>query len=124
MHQKALVLRSRLGSLALIKLPIPTPDKDEVLVKIHSSALNPVDWNIQKKGLFIDYFPAVLGCDISGEIVKVGNQVTSYTVGDRVYVFAVHYRLGLSDGSTDFSKALSRIAMPVFSSTLWATRTL
>lgn len=89
MHQKALVLRSRHGRLVVVALPVPTPGKDEVLVKVHASALNPIDWNIQKKGLSFDYFPAVLGCDIAGEVTKVGSQVTSCKVGDRVCVPAI-----------------------------------
>ena len=51
---------------------------------IHATALNPVDWKIQKLGYFVDKFPAVIGSDSSGEVVEVGEDVTNFTKGDRV----------------------------------------
>lgn len=48
-------------------------------------ALNPVDWKIQKEGIFLENYPAVVGSDASGEVVELGEGVTSFKKGDRVY---------------------------------------
>ena len=58
--------------------------KDEVLLKIHASALNPVDWKLSKYDYSIEKFPSIRGSDIAGEIVKLGEGVTRFALGDRV----------------------------------------
>lgn len=85
-QQKALLLEKKFGDLVLGTVPVPKPGKDEVLVKIYSSALNPADWKIQKYGFGIENFPSVLGTDIAGEVAELGEGVTQFAVGDRVYV--------------------------------------
>jgi NADPH:quinone reductase-like Zn-dependent oxidoreductase len=83
--QKALLLQEKLGDLVLSSgFPVPSPGPDEVLVKVHSVALNPIDWKIQKYGVVVNTFPAVLGVDIAGEIMKLGHSVEGLGVGDRV----------------------------------------
>ncbi|MBD2481164.1 NAD(P)-dependent alcohol dehydrogenase [Planktothrix sp. FACHB-1365] len=71
-------------------IPTPTIKPDQVLVKIHASSINPVDWKI-RQGLLQPLsgynFPKVLGCDLSGEVVEVGEKATSWRVGDQVYTF-------------------------------------
>jgi len=68
----------------------PSIKPDQVLVKIHASSVNPVDWKI-RQGLLQPLsgynFPKVLGCDLSGEIVEVGEQAMRWRVGDQVYTF-------------------------------------
>ena len=54
-------------------------------MKIHSTALNPVDWKAAKYPLpFLSEFPAVLGTDSAGTVSAVGEGVTSFKVGDKV----------------------------------------
>lgn len=71
-------------------IPTPTIKPDQVLVKIHASSVNPVDWKI-RQGLLQPIsgynFPKVLGSDLAGEVVEVGSQVTRLGVGDQVYGF-------------------------------------
>ncbi|MBE9142684.1 NAD(P)-dependent alcohol dehydrogenase [Planktothrix mougeotii] len=71
-------------------IPTPTIKPDQVLVKIHASSINPVDWKI-RQGLLQPLsgynFPKVLGCDLSGEVVEVGEKATNWQVGDQVYTF-------------------------------------
>lgn len=83
--QQALLLKKKFGDLVLDKIPIPTPGPGEIRVKILSSSLNPVDWKIQKHGIFLDEFPAILGFDIAGEVDELGPGVKEFNVGDRVY---------------------------------------
>ncbi|KAI9334828.1 chaperonin 10-like protein [Zopfochytrium polystomum] len=60
---------------------------NEVVIKIHSAGLNPVDWKIVKFGLFIpaEGYPQVFGCDAAGTVVAVGAGVTTHKAGDRVF---------------------------------------
>lgn len=62
----------------------PTPGADEVIIKNHSIAINPVDWKIQDYGIFIQNWPAILGTDMAGEVVEVGSNVQKFKKGDRV----------------------------------------
>jgi L-iditol 2-dehydrogenase len=65
------------------KLPIPSIAENEVLVKVRASGIcgsDVMEWYRIKKA------PRVLGHEITGEIVKVGKDVTKYRVGDRVFV--------------------------------------
>lgn len=68
--------------------PMPSPEKDEVLIKIYASGVNPVDWKI-RAGLAQQSFPVDLplipGWDVSGEIEEVGSDILNFRKGDEVY---------------------------------------
>ncbi|KAJ2932483.1 hypothetical protein H1R20_g4578, partial [Candolleomyces eurysporus] len=82
--QKALVFPKQFDQLELITTEIYKPGNDEVLVKIRSAALNPADWKIQKDPSFLKEYPILLGTDIAGEVVELGEGVTQFAIGDRV----------------------------------------
>ncbi|KIK59145.1 hypothetical protein GYMLUDRAFT_44901 [Collybiopsis luxurians FD-317 M1] len=84
--QKALLLERRGGAFYEGTRPIPKPGPGELLVKIKAFALNPVDWKIQDLDFpFPKDFPAVLGSDIAGDIVEIGDNVQGWVKGDRVW---------------------------------------
>lgn len=91
-EQKALFLDKAGAPFAfrLGTLPIPTPGNGEILIKIHTAALNPADAILAQTGLFIRSWPYVLGSDGSGVVEELGEGVTGYAVGDRVYVLILH----------------------------------
>lgn len=91
--QKALFLESKLGRFVIGERDIPKPSRGQLLVKIHTTALNPVDYKIQQTGLFIEKYPAVLGTDMAGVVEDVGEGVQDYVKGDKVYV-QFHLRSG------------------------------
>ncbi len=66
---------------------IPTPKADEVLVKVHVAAVNPIDWKIRDGlGEVIGLkLPVILGCEIAGTIEEVGGDVKDLKIGDAVY---------------------------------------
>ncbi|RAH47726.1 zinc-binding alcohol dehydrogenase family protein [Aspergillus brunneoviolaceus CBS 621.78] len=66
--------------LAKEQIPIPQPDKMQVLVKISHAAQNPTDVQSFDNRAFGD--GAVLGCDFVGEVVEVGSSVRRYAKGD------------------------------------------
>ena len=85
--QKALVLPSKdAGKFELSTRPIPSPVPGQVLIKVYSAALNPVDNHIQSDGFLVEHygFPAVPGSDGAGIIEAIGDEVTGFNKGDRV----------------------------------------
>ncbi|KAI6772719.1 hypothetical protein HG530_003677 [Fusarium avenaceum] len=73
--------------LELRQAPYPDPKQDELVVKTHAIAINPVDSGQQKLGPSVFpwlKFPAILGCDVAGEVAEVGSGVTLFKPGDRV----------------------------------------
>ena len=75
-------------TLEVREIPTPTPSADEVLVKIHTAAVNPLD-NMIMRGevkMITPYaLPLVMGNEFSGVVEKIGADVTGFAVGDRVY---------------------------------------
>lgn len=63
----------------------PHPDKGQVLVKSLATGLNPMEAFMQSTGLFVMSWPIVLGCDASGTVVAVGEDVTKFKVGDGIF---------------------------------------
>jgi len=87
-QHKALFIASRQADFALGNNQIKSPGPGQLLLKIKATALNPVDWKIQKHGIFLNTYPAIVGTDLSGEVVVVGEGVTRFAVGDKVYASA------------------------------------
>ncbi|MBW4592902.1 MAG: zinc-dependent alcohol dehydrogenase family protein [Brasilonema angustatum HA4187-MV1] len=72
----------------------PIPGKNEVLVKVYATSVNPADCGV-RQGLFGSRIklPAILGYDVSGVVEAIGENVRDFQVGDEVY-----YAIGLMDG--------------------------
>ncbi|KIJ96539.1 hypothetical protein K443DRAFT_682260 [Laccaria amethystina LaAM-08-1] len=84
-EQKALLLQAKFADFVVGPKSIPKPGPGELLVKVHSTSLNPVDWKIHKYGFLVENFPAVLGIDLAGDVEEVGEGVTDFVKGDRVF---------------------------------------
>jgi putative PIG3 family NAD(P)H quinone oxidoreductase len=85
---RAVVLRSHGGPecLTLEELPDPVPAPDEVLIRIHSTALNRADL-LQVMGLYPNPRPAdaeIPGLEFAGVVEAVGSRVTMWLAGDQV----------------------------------------
>ncbi|KIK41719.1 hypothetical protein CY34DRAFT_805735 [Suillus luteus UH-Slu-Lm8-n1] len=83
-QQKALFLSEKQGDFEIGSRNIPSPGAGQLLVKVQSAALNPVDYKIKDIGIFITHYPAVLGTDIAGIVEEVGEGVENFRKGDRV----------------------------------------
>lgn len=72
--------------------PYTPPGDDQIVIRNHAVAVNPVDWIIQVAG-HLAYrwlsYPTVLGSDVAGEVIEVGRAVTRFRAGDRVLGHAV-----------------------------------
>jgi NADPH:quinone reductase-like Zn-dependent oxidoreductase len=68
----------------------PKPREDQVLVRIRACAMNHIDLFV-RKGLPGVKLPHILGADIAGEIVEVGEYVPDLKVGQRVLLAPMHF---------------------------------
>ncbi|GMN50245.1 hypothetical protein TIFTF001_019399 [Ficus carica] len=82
------------GAAALkhVEVPVPTPKKDEILLKFEAAALNPFDWKIQNgiRPFYPRKFPHIPGTDVAGEVVEVGQGVQKFKAGDKVVTVLNH----------------------------------
>ncbi|KAG1729836.1 chaperonin 10-like protein [Suillus paluster] len=89
LQQKALLLLKKQGDFEVGYRSIPSPGAGQLLVKIQSAALNPIDYKIKDTGLSVSHYPAVLGVDIAGIVVEVGKGVKNFRKGDQVLAHGV-----------------------------------
>jgi NADPH:quinone reductase-like Zn-dependent oxidoreductase len=64
---------------------------NEVLVRVKATSVNPVDFKIRSgaaKARMPVEFPAILGRDLSGEVVECGRSVAGFSKGMRVMALA------------------------------------
>ena len=77
-----------IDSVKIREISIPEIKPDEVLVKVKSVGINPVD-NMITRGdvkLITPYsFPLTIGNELAGVIEKTGEKVTEFKDGDRVF---------------------------------------
>lgn len=74
--------------LSIDEIPMPEPAADEVLIRVHATSVNPVDWKIReglRKEKFPSKLPLTLGWDVSGVVEQVGEKVSIFRKGDEVY---------------------------------------
>ena len=90
---KAVVLHEYGGpsKLKYEDFPDPVAGPGEVLIRVEAVSLNPIDWKMRSgvaKERFPVSFPGVLGRDVAGVIRTLGEGVTGFSVGDRVFALA------------------------------------
>ncbi|CAN1269431.1 Chloroplast envelope quinone oxidoreductase homolog [Linum perenne] len=110
------------GAAALkhVEVPIPKPAKDEVLLKLEATSINPANWKVQKgllRPLLPRKFPQVpfmvilLGADVAGEIVEVGSGVKKFKSGDKVVAYLGIFNEG-GMAAYAIAKEASTVARP------------
>jgi NADPH:quinone reductase-like Zn-dependent oxidoreductase len=113
--------------LELRELDMPVPEDDQVLVRVHASSVNPVEWY----GVTGPYFARIgnglrrpkdttVGADLAGRVEAVGRAVEEFQPGDEVfgtsgaswaeYACARAERLGRKPANLSFEEAA---AVPV-----------
>lgn len=71
--------------------PTPKPGPNELLLAVKSVAFNPADAIMRSTGLFIPAYPTVIGFDMAGVILEVGDNVpsdTGFQSGTRVVAYS------------------------------------
>ncbi len=82
---KAIVIEEFGGieKLQMKDIDRPTLKPDRMIVKMAATSVNPVDVK-RRKGLFGGKTPMIVGGDVSGTVVEIGDDVTGFKVGDRI----------------------------------------
>lgn len=85
------------GPIRLADMPEPQVGADDVLIRIHATAINLLDSKVRdgEFKLFLPYKPPfILGHDLAGTIVRVGTNVRGFKAGDEVYSRPRDHRVG------------------------------
>src|SRR6266516_558680 len=71
-------------------IPDPQLRRDRILVRVRACAMNHLDLWI-RKGIPKVKLPHILGSDVAGEIVEVGEYVSGFAAGQRVLLAPMHF---------------------------------
>jgi NADPH:quinone reductase-like Zn-dependent oxidoreductase len=74
-----------------LDLPDPAAGPGQILVKLAAASVAPFDWKLRAghlKNHFTLPMPSIPGRDGAGEVIAVGDDVTEFSIGDRVSVVA------------------------------------
>jgi NADPH:quinone reductase-like Zn-dependent oxidoreductase len=74
--------KSKLEPLVLQDVTKPSPNENEILVKVHAASVNAADYRSMKMGLIPK--SRIFGADVAGTIEAIGNNVKNFSVGDEV----------------------------------------
>ncbi|MGD6870701.1 zinc-binding dehydrogenase [Sutcliffiella horikoshii] len=85
----------------------PKEENGELLVRVKAVALNPVDYKVATNGNPAWSYPHIVGVDLAGEVVSVGEGVSGFVAGDRV---AVHTNLGKKGAFAELAVVDARAA--------------
>jgi NADPH:quinone reductase-like Zn-dependent oxidoreductase len=81
--------RHRAGlPLEAVRVPVPRPAADEVLIRVAASSLNPLEYKLADLNFMGRTRPVVLGLDLSGVVAAAGQGVRGVAVGDVVAAMA------------------------------------
>lgn len=76
------------SNLTIERIPVPLPAAGQLLIKVRAVGINPVDYKTRNgKGIAAKELalPAVLGWDIAGEVVSLGDGVSRFNRNERVF---------------------------------------
>ena len=83
---RAMVLEKPREPLRMADVPVPEPGAEQVLIRVRACAVCRTDLHIMDGELKEPKLPLVLGHQIVGDVVEVGERVERFSEGDRVGV--------------------------------------
>jgi len=99
---KAITLNTFGGPEAfeLSEVPKPVPGAGQVLVRVHATSINPLDYQV-RRGDYPDLvsLPAITGHDVSGVVEEIGAGVSAFAPGDEVW-----YTPQIFDGAGSYAE--------------------
>lgn len=86
------IVQTGASSVETHERDVPTPNADELLVKVHTAGLCGSDAHAYKYDGGYQWIPIprVMGHEYSGEVVEAGNNVTEYEPGDKIVEEPIH----------------------------------
>jgi len=97
------VYYEKYGSLSVLKHGEVNDPKEvldnEVLIKVNSFSLNPLDYKLRNgmlKLITFRTFPRTTGSDFSGEVITIGGSIKNFKIGDKVFGFLSQLTSGTS----------------------------
>jgi NADPH2:quinone reductase len=90
-------------------------DHHQVLVRVHATSVNPVDYKIRRGDAeaLCPPHPATLHGDVAGVVAAVGDDVTAFNEGDAVYGCAGGYRNAPHGALADYMPCDARLLAPM-----------
>ncbi|HEY7535996.1 MAG TPA: zinc-dependent alcohol dehydrogenase family protein [Thermodesulfobacteriota bacterium] len=83
---RAMVLEEPGKPLKAIELSVPRPSHDQVLIRVNACGICRTDLHIVDGELPNPKLPLIPGHEIVGNVIKTGEQVVRFSIGDRVGV--------------------------------------
>jgi propanol-preferring alcohol dehydrogenase len=80
--------------LEMVNLPVPDPDKREILVKVSACGVCHTDIDEIEGRTQPSRFPIILGHQIIGRVEKTGNEAKRFKIGDRVGIAWINSACG------------------------------
>lgn len=109
---RAVVIANYGGSLQATPRPVPRPGAGEVLVRVRASGLCSTDLHLLSGRQPLGDLPRIVGHELAGDVVELGDGVTQWRTGERVTaaidVTCGHCRHCLA-GATQRCRAMQRI---------------
>jgi propanol-preferring alcohol dehydrogenase len=93
-NMKAMILESPGKAMVLKQVPMPEPDENQVLIRIHACGVCRTDLHIVDGELTKPKLPLIIGHQIVGTIVQLGKGVEIFKIGDRVGIPWLGYTCG------------------------------
>jgi len=70
--------------LETITVSVPQPGPDQILIHVHWSSLNPLEYKLARLNFLGRQSPVILGFDMAGTVAEVGANVHDFKIGDEV----------------------------------------
>ncbi len=83
---RAMLLETPRQPLRLVDVPIPEPNPEQVLIRVHACAICRTDLHIVDGELTHPKLPLILGHQIVGTVTGMGIKVKKLNIGDRIGV--------------------------------------
>jgi putative PIG3 family NAD(P)H quinone oxidoreductase len=124
-----IIQHNNANSLQLRESPLPTPLEKQVLIKVKAAGVNRPDL-LQRQGVYPPPLGAspILGLEVAGTIIEIGNAVSYFKVGDQVCALVngggyAEYCLAAADCCLPIPQGFSFIeaaALPETFFTVWS----
>src|SRR5690625_1848477 len=95
LYMKAIVIEQYGGAEELVEKELSKPviQDNQVLIEMHATSINPIDWKVREgylKEMIPLEFPLILGWDAAGVVSEVGKNVTNFNVGEEEFAHFTH----------------------------------